>query len=125
MQRKEPTERAEELHELIEDERKKRNTTTAVGDTNSDISIIGTNEIYLRAEIRRGLLPHEIIAKSKPGNHAEENILETAAEKDLKIVTIGSSRPICLDCEEKIKDLGIETKTKFSGKKSKNRIEKP
>nr|HPH21953.1 hypothetical protein [Haliscomenobacter sp.] len=63
MQRKEPTERAEELHELIEDERKKRNTTTAVGDTSTDISIIGTNEIYLRSEIRRGLLPHEIIAK--------------------------------------------------------------
>jgi len=125
LQRKEPTERAEELHELIEDERKKRNTTTAVGDTSTDISIIGTNEIYLRSEIRRGLLPHEIIAKSKPGNHAEENILETAAERNLKIVTIGASRPICLDCEEKIKDLGIETKTKFSGKKSKNRTEKP
>lgn len=125
MQRKEPTERAQELHELIEDERKKRNTTTAVGDTDTDISIIGTNEIYLRTEVRRGLLPHEIIAKSKPGNHAEENILETATERNLKIVTIGASRPICLDYEEKIKTLGIETKTKFSGKKSKNRTEKP
>jgi hypothetical protein len=54
--RKNPTSRAEELHSLIEDERKRRHTTTAVGDTNSEISIVGTNEEYLRAEIRRALL---------------------------------------------------------------------
>lgn len=125
MQRKDPTKRAQELHELMEDERRKRHTTTAVGDTDTDISIVGTNEIYLRTEIKRGLLSHEIVAKSKPGNHAEENILDTAAEKNLKIVNIGASRPICLDCEEKIKALGIETETEFSGKKSKKRIEKP
>lgn len=122
MQRKDPTKRANELHDLIEDDRKKRHTTTAVGDTDTDISIVGTNEACLRTEIKRGLLPHEIIAKSKPGNHAEENILDTAAEKNLKITNIGASRPICLDCEEKIKDLGITTKTEFSGKKSKKRI---
>ena len=122
MHRKNPTKRAQELHELIEDDRKKRHTTTAVGDTDTDISIVGTNEIYLRTEIKRGLLPHEIVAKSKPGNHAEENILDAAAEKNLKIVNIGASRPICLDCEEKISSLGIETETAFSGKKSKNRI---
>lgn len=120
--RKNPTERSEELHNLIEDERKRRHTTTAVGDTNSAISIIGTNEEYLRAEIRRALLPHEIIAKSKPGNHAEENILEEAAEKNLTITEIGASRPICLDCEELLREQGITTQTTFSGKKSKNRI---
>jgi hypothetical protein len=109
----------------MEDERRRRHTTTAVGDTDTDISIVGTNEIYLRTEIKRGLLPHEIVAKSKPGNHAEENILDTAAEKNLKIVNIGASRAICLDCEEKIKALEIETNTEFSGKKSKNRIGKP
>lgn len=125
MQRKDPTKRAQELHELMEDERRRRHTTTAVGDTDTDISIVGTNEIYLRTEIKRGLLPHEIVAKSKPGNHAEENILDTAAEKNLKIVNIGASRAICLDCEEKIKALEIETNTEFSGKKSKNRIGKP
>lgn len=125
MQRKDPTERARELHELIEDERRKRHTTTAVGNTETEVSIIGTNELYLRSEIRKGLLGHEIIAKSKPGNHAEENILDTAAEKNLKIVAIGASRPICLDCEEKISALGIKTNTEFSGKKSKNRVDKP
>lgn len=125
MQQKDSTKRAQELHDLIEDERKKRHTTTAVGNTDTDISIVGTNEIYLRTDIKRGLLAHEIVAKSKPGNHAEENILNTAAEKNLKIVNIGASRPICLDCEEKIKTLAIETNTEFSGKKSKNRIGRP
>lgn len=37
--RKNPTERAEELHNLIEDERKRRHTTTAVGDSNTRNSI--------------------------------------------------------------------------------------
>lgn len=121
-ERKNPTERAEALHDLIEDERKKRHTTTAVGDTKEEISIVGTNEEYLRPEIRRSLLPHEIIAKSKPGNHAEENVIEEAADRNLSIVEIGASRPICLDCEEMLKELGIHTQTGFSGKKSKNRM---
>jgi len=38
--RKNLTERAEELHNLIEDERKRRHTTTAVRDTNSEITIV-------------------------------------------------------------------------------------
>lgn len=121
MQSKDPTQRAHELHELIEDERRKRNTTTAVGNTDTEVSIVGTSELYLRTEIKKGLLPHEIVAKSQVGNHAEENILHTAAEKNLKILSIGASRPICLDCEEQIKALNIETSTPFSGKKSKNR----
>lgn len=120
--RKNPTERAEELHNLIEDERKRRHTTTAVGNTEGEITIVGTNEEYLRTEIRRALLPHEIIAKSKPGNHAEENIIDEAQEKNLSIIEIGASRLICLDCEELLNELGINTQTGFSGRKSKNRI---
>jgi hypothetical protein len=107
---------------MIEDERKKRHTTTAVGDTDSEITIIGTNEEYLRLEIKRALLKHEIVAKSKLGNHAEENIIDEAASKMLTITEIGASRPVCLDCEEKMKELNIKTQTEFSGKKSKNRI---
>lgn len=109
--------RAGELHDLIEDERKRRHTTTAVGDTAEDITIE-----YLRTEVRKALLPHEIIAKSKPGNHAEENIIEEAIEQNLSIIEIGASRPICLDCEELLKQMGIHTQTGFPGKKSKNRL---
>jgi hypothetical protein len=67
------------------------------------------------------LLEHEIIARSRTGNHAEENVMDEATERNLTLVEIGVSRPICLDCEELIKDKGIETKTEFSGKISKNR----
>ena len=113
--------RAKELHDLIEDERKKRHTTTAVGNTSEDVSIVGTNEEYLRFEIRRALLDHEIIAKSRVGNHAEENVMDEAKERNLRLTEIGASRPICLDCEAKIVEQGIETQTEFSGKVSKNR----
>ena len=121
MHTKNPDERARELHELIEDERKKRHTTTAVGNTTEEISIIGTNEEYMRLEIRRALFEHEIIAKSRAGNDAEENVMEEATQRNLTLIEIGASRPICLDCEEKIKANGIETQTAFSGKVSKNR----
>jgi len=121
MQKKNPDERAKELHDLIEDERKKRHTTTAVGNTEEDITIIGTNEEYLRFEIRKGLHEHEIIAKSRAGNHAEENVVDEAENRNLTLVEIGASRPICLDCEEKIKAKGIDARTEFSGKTSKNR----
>ncbi len=113
--------RARELHDLIEDERKRRNTTTAVGNTAEQISIVGTNEEYMRFDIRNGLLPHEIIAKSRAGNHAEENVMDEAGERNLTLLEIGASRPICLDCETKIAARGIETQTEFSGKVSKNR----
>ncbi len=121
MQTKNPHDRAKELHDLITDERKRRHTTTAVGSTFEDISIVGTNEEYLRLEIRRALLEHEIIARSRAGNHAEENVIDEAEERNLTLASIGASRPICLDCEEKIKGRDIETQTEFSGKVSRNR----
>ncbi len=121
MQIKNPHDRARELHDLITDERKKRHTTTAVGNTAEDTSIVGTNEEYLRLEIRRALSEHEIIARSRAGNHAEENVMEEAQERNLTLSAIGTSRPICLDCEEKIKAWDIHNETEFSGKVSKNR----
>ena len=121
MQTKNPHDRAKELHDLISDERKKRHTTTAVGNTIDDITIVGTNEEYLRLEIRRALYEHEIIARSRAGNHAEENVMDEAEERNLTLLSIGASRPICLECEEKIKVRGIETDTDFSGKISRNR----
>lgn len=121
MQQKNPHERANELHNLIADERKRRHTTTAVGNTAEEISIVGTNEEYMRIEIRKSLFEHEIVAKSRTGNHAEENVMDEAAERNLTLLEIGASRPICLDCEDKIKAFGIETQTEFSGKVSKNR----
>jgi hypothetical protein len=121
MTEKNPDDRAKELHDLIEDERKKRHTTTAVGNTTAQISIVGTNEAYMRLEIREALFEHEVIARSKIGNHAEENVMDEAAERNLILIEIGASRPICLDCEEKIKTKGIKTRTEYSGKVSQNR----
>ena len=118
---KNPNERANELQNLINSERTKRHTTTAVGNTEQNLVIVGTNEEYMRAEIKMALLKHENPAKSRKGNHAEENIIDYADEKKLKISEIGASRPICFDCEIKIKEKGIISKTKFSGKKSRSR----
>lgn len=121
MERENPDERAKELHDLLEYERTKKHTTTAVGNTDEDITIVGTSEDYLRAEIKEALLEHEIPAKSRKGNHAEENVMGEADERNLKITEIGASRPICLDCENKIKEEEIEAKTEFSGKQSRKR----
>ena len=121
MSAKNTDERAKELQNLIESERTKRHTTTAVGNTKQDITIVGTSETYMRPEIKEALLIHEIAAKSKKGNHAEENVIDEAVKQNLNITEIGASRPICLDCEEKIKQKNITTTTKFSGKKSRKR----
>jgi hypothetical protein len=43
-----PDDRAKALHNLILDERKRKHTTTAVGNTSEEISIVGTNEEYFR-----------------------------------------------------------------------------
>lgn len=119
--KKNPHERATILHDLIADERKKRHTTTAVGNTAEGFSIVGTNEEYMRIEIRKALLDYEIIARSRDGNHAEENVMDEADERSLILIEIGASPAIFLDCEIKIKVSGIKTQTEFSGKVSKNR----
>ena len=118
---KNPEERAKELHEKIKDQRKRRSTTTSVGKTKTVLSIIGTSDRYLRKEIRDELKKNEIKAKSIFGNHAEQNIFAEAREQNLTIIEIGSSRPICFDCEKEIKKMGIFSWSPFSGKKSKNR----
>lgn len=119
--KKNPDKRAKELHDLLEYERTKRHTTTGVGNTESDTVIVGTSEDYMRQEIKEALNDNEITAKSRKGNHAEENVMDEADELDLTITEIGASRPICLDCENKIKEKGIDAKTEFSGKKSRKR----
>jgi hypothetical protein len=121
MQLKNPHDRANELHELITDARKQRNTTTAVGNTAEEVAIVGTNEEYMRLEIRKALFENEILAKSRTGNHAEENVIEEANLRNLTLIEIGASRPICLDCETILNEKEIKTQTAFSGKVSKNR----
>lgn len=124
MKKKNPDKRAKELHEKIKDSRKKRSVTTAVRNTETEISIVGTSDRYLRKEIREALNENELEAKSILGNHAEQNVLAEAEKRNLTIVEIGASRPICLDCEEELKEKGIFSWSPFSGKKSRNRKNK-
>ena len=121
MEKKNPDKRAKELHEKIKDARKKRSTTTAVGNTETDISIVGTSDRYLRKEIRDELDENEKEAPSIVGNHAEQNVMDEAEKQNLTITEIGASRPICMDCEKEIKRKGIFSWSPFSKKKSKNR----
>lgn len=119
-----PDRRAKGLHNLLLSERTKRHVTISVGNTDGKLSIVGTSELYLRTEIKAALLDYEISAKGRIGKHAEENVIDEAENRRLKVLEIGASRPICLDCEIIIKSKEIEAKTPFSGKKSKNRKNK-
>ncbi len=122
MEKQNPDKRAKELHSKIRDEFKRRKITIAVGNTNKEISLVGTSELYLQKDVLNAMNKNEIVAKPNLDKHAEEDIIEEANKRNLKITEIGSSRPICFDCEALLKKLNISTKTKFSGKKSKKRI---
>ena len=113
-------ERAKELHELL-DKRSQNSSTTSVGNTLEEKAIIGTSDKYLRKVIKEALLEHEIIAESSPNSHAEINVINKAETLNLTLTEIGSSRPICLDCENTLKSKNIAAKSSFSGKKSKKR----
>ena len=118
---KNPNERARALHSKIKDPRKRRSTTTAVGQTQERISIVGTSDRYLRKEIREAMNEDEIVAPSVEGKHAEQNVMAEAEQQQLTVTDIGASRPVCADCEAVIKAKGIRSWSPFSGKKSKKR----
>ncbi len=116
-----PEKRAKELHELIESQVARNKVTIAVLTTDTPSVIVGTSEKELREAQRKVLQEHEVEAKSEKNKHAEENVINQAKAMGLQGKKIGVSRPICLDCEELIKEENIETNTPFKGKKSKNR----
>ena len=117
-----PDKHAKELLNKIKDEFKKRKITIAVGNTDEEISIVGTSERYMQKDVLDAIKENEIVAKPNINKHAEEDILEEANARNLRITEIGASRSICLDCEILLQELNIPTKTKYSGKKSKKRI---
>lgn len=119
-----PDERASFLHSLIKSSFARNQTTIAVGNTKEKVSIVGTNDKSHRKEVKEQLNENEILAKSKSGNHAEENVVAEAEERNLNLTEVGASRPICLDCEELLKSQEITLKTKTSGKKSRKRRKK-
>ena len=82
---------------------------------------MGSSEGRLRKTIKKELYKFEIEAKGKPGKHAEEYVIDEAKKQNMKLTKIAVSRPICIDCQEIIEEKKIETKTAFSGKKSKKR----
>lgn len=121
MNDKNPDTRAKELHNEIKDEFKKRKITIAVGYTDSDISLVGTSEKYMQKDVLKAMNVNEIVATSNYDKHAEEDIIAEAEKREINVTDIGASRPICLDCEEIIKNKNITSHTEFSHKKSKKR----
>mgnify|MGYP006290968907 CR=1 FL=1 len=119
--KKNPGKRAKELHNEIKDEFKKRKITVAVGNTNSDFSLVGTSEKYMQEDVLNAMNEDEIVAKPNYDKHAEEDIIQEAEKRKVKVTNIGASRPICIDCEKLIKENNITSHTTFSGKKSKKR----
>ena len=116
-----PDKRAKELHNSIQDEFKKRKITIAVGNTESDFSLVGTSEKYMQDDVLNAMNDNEIVATPNFDKHAEEDIIEEAQKREVKITEIGACRPICLDCEELLNENNIISRTEFSGKKSKKR----
>ena len=121
MTNKNPEERAKELLDKIKDDFKKRKITIAVGKTDSDFSLVGTSEKYMQNDVLNSIEKNEIVATPNQNKHAEEDIIDEAEKREVKITDIGASRPICIDCEEIIKENNITSHTEFSGKKSKKR----
>ena len=121
MNEKNPDKRAKDLHNEIKDEFKKRKITIAVGYTDSDFSIVGTSEKYMQEDILNAMNENEIVATPNYDKHAEEDIIAEAEKREVNVTDIGASRPICIDCEEIIKNKNITSHTEFSGKKSKKR----
>jgi hypothetical protein len=113
--------RAKELHNLIQDEFKKRKITIAVGNTDSNFAIVGTSEKYMQKDVLNEIEENEVLATPNQDKHAEEDIIEEADKREVNVTEIGASRPICSDCEELIKQRNITAKTKFSGKLSRKR----
>lgn len=113
-------ERVKELHSKLGKVTQTK-TTTSVAITKEEIGIVGSSEGKLRKSVAKELYDFEIEAKGKSGKHAEEYVLDEAEKRKLKITAIAASRPICIECEELIKEKNIKTNTPFSGKKSKKR----
>ena len=124
MSKKDPDERAKELINFIDDEFKKRKITIAVGNTDSDVSLVGTSDKYMQKDVLAAMTENEIVAKPNEGKHAEEDIVTEAEKRELRVTEVGASRPICLDCEELLKTQNIEARTEFNGKKSRKRRNK-
>ena len=110
--------RVKELHEKLNKTTQDK-TTTSVGLTDDEIGIVGSSEGKLRKTVRKELHDFEIEAKGKPDKHAEEYVIDEAENQNLTLIEIAASRPICIECQELIEEKVIETKSPFSGKKSK------
>jgi len=122
MSKIDPDKRAKELHSLIKSKFSQNFVTIAVLTTENEKVIVGTSEPKLREEQIEALRENEIEAKDKnPDKHAEEKVIEKCKSLGWLGKAIGTSRPICSDCEDLIKKEDIEPKTELKGKKSKKR----
>jgi hypothetical protein len=120
MQPYNPDDRAKELHSHLGIVTQDK-TTTAVGLTEENIGIVGSSEGRLRKIIRKLLFPFEVEAEGEAGSHAEQNVINEAKKREMKLTNMGASRDICIECQEMIENANIEASTTFSGKKSKER----
>ena len=110
-----PEKRAKELHEKIKFKFTRDKNTTAVLNTDTNAVIVGSNEVRLRKEQREAMYNNEIEATGQ--GHAEVTVINKAEELELTGTEIGVSRPICKNCEELIKEKGVDNKTKFKSQK--------
>lgn len=104
--------RAAEIHGEVPAATQRR-TTIAVGEgtdaSGNSVRVVGSSEARLRPSQRAALKGGEIEATGK--GHAEVTVLNFAKANDIKVQSVGASRPICFNCAWTIQANGVAAVT--------------
>ncbi|EBW7778755.1 hypothetical protein DQJ31_26095, partial [Salmonella enterica subsp. enterica serovar Saintpaul] len=93
--------------------------TTAIGvDSNGNYYIASNNDTVPRSQ--RVWAEKNGVNVVNGVGHAEETIMNNIPD----VEHIDASRPVCIDCENMMKNRGVTTDTPMSGKQSRNRVGK-
>ncbi|RQO65478.1 sugar-binding protein [Pedobacter sp. KBW01] len=104
--------RAQEIHGEVPAATQRR-TTIAVGEgtdaSGNSVRVVGSSEARLRPSQRAALQPGEVEARG--AGHAEVTVLNYAKANNVKIGSVGASRPICFNCALTIQANGVAAVT--------------
>lgn len=99
--------RAKEIHSALPIGTQNRNTTAVASATSPQgdaVTLVASNEKYLRKAQRAVLQPGEIAVTGK--GHAEQTIINHANANGITVNAVAASRPICAGCATAINEAG-------------------
>src|SRR5205823_1665183 len=97
--------RATQIHQQVPAATQSR-TTIAVTETAEGVRVVSSSEHTLRPAQRAALVPGEVAASGV--GHAEVTGVRAAQSMGLTPVGVAASRPICPECADFLRGLGIE-----------------